>query len=299
MSRTGAAIVLTVHPRSSLLRESKMEVIHNIEPDTIPNIYREQSYSARDLTLQIAGRELAVRVLSPKPESLSDNPLLLLSFAADKETSLDCEPYNLTAKQFLESGHRVLSFDLPSHGSFIDENGEGIQGFRNAFIWGKNSFELFLKDALTVIDHCIVEGLAQSGRIVVSGTSRAGYLALRLLAADARVAAAAVYAPVTDWRDLTEFAAERERDDLAATRLSEFADGMVGRPIFIVIGNHDERVSTASCCQFYLDLVVANRGQGKDDSHLNFQIQDVPGHASQPARYLAGADFLLQAVSDQ
>ena len=276
-----------------------MELIHTIEPDTNTNIHSEQSYSARDLTLQIMGRELAVRVLSPKSESLSDNTLINISFGADKETSLDCEPYNLTAKRFLESGHYVLSFDLPSHGTLIDENGEGIQGFRNAFVRGKNPFELFLKDAIAVIDHCIVEGLAQPGRIVVCGTSRAGYLALRLLAADARVAAVASYAPVTDWRDLSEFAAECEQDDLAATRLSEFADGMVGRPIFIVIGNHDERVRTESCCGFYLDLVAANRHQGKDDSHLNFQIQDVPGHDSQPAWYLAGADFLLHAISDR
>lgn len=252
--------------------------------------------STRDLTLEIAGRTIVARVLSPEPECLSGNPLLLVTLAADKETSLYVEPYNLTAQRFLEAGHRVVSFDLPSHGARIDENGEGIQGFRNTFVQGIDPFQLFLEDARAVIDRCLADGLAQQGRIMACGTSRAGYLALRLMAADPRVSAAAAYAPVTDWRHLSEFASERECEDLAAMRLSEFADGMVGRPIFFVIGNHDERVSSESCCRFYLELIAANRNQGMDDSHINFQVQDVPGHASQPAWYAAGADFLLRAL---
>jgi dienelactone hydrolase len=251
-------------------------------------------YQAREFEVPVEGRKIAAHLFSPAPDKLAKKPLLLLTFAMDWKTSLDVEPYNGTAQEFLKQGHRVLSFDLPNHGARIDRYGEGIRGMRNAFVAGHDPFAAFLQDASAVIDRCIAEGLVVPGRIMVCGTSRAGYLALRLLAADSRVAGAAAYAPVTDWRELTEFAADKNRTDVAALALSNFADRFAGKPVFFMIGNHDTRVGTASCCRFYLEVAAANVRHGFDDAALNFQVQDTPGHSSQNSWYKAGAAFLLR-----
>ena len=253
-----------------------------------------KSYQAEGFEVQIGQRKITARVLSPA--QLAPDPLLLLSFSSDRNTALYTEPYNLTAKSFLEHGNRVASFDLPNHGERVNKYGAEIAGMRNAFVNGEDPFAMFVQDGTAVIDRCIAAGLAQPGRIAICGTSRAGYLALRLLAAEPRIAAAAVYAPVTDWRALTEFAADRERADVAGLQLSKYADALAGRPISMVIGNHDGRVGTDSCCRFYLDLMSADARHGFDDSHLDFQVRNISGHVSLPDWYQEGAAFLLESV---
>jgi pimeloyl-ACP methyl ester carboxylesterase len=254
-------------------------------------------YLREEFSVGVGGRQLSARLVQPEAAQLAPSPLLLLSLALDVETSLNVEPYNIAGTYFLEQGHRVVSFDLPSHGQRIDEHGEGITGFRNAFVQGEDRFAAFMLEARAIVDHCIVNGWAEPGQIVVCGTSRAGYLGLRLLSQDDRIAAGAAFAPVTDWCMLSEFVAEREQEAVAALRLSNYADALVGKPVFAIIGNQDERVSTASCCQFYVDLVQANASQGLGTEHINFQVADVPGHSSAPEWYVQGAKFLIEQAS--
>lgn len=249
----------------------------------------QQNYNNQ--TFAINGIDTALHLL--EPSQLAARPFLLLTFAMDWETSLCVEPYNLTAKYFLQQGHRAASFDLPNHGARLNQYGEGIAGFRNAFIDGKNPFTMFIEEAKTAIDFCIDHGFASIGNIAVCGTSRAGYLALRLLGEDNRIAAAAAFAPVTDWRCLEEFSADKNRKDVEALQLSNYVHGLAGKSTFIVIGNSDERFSTASCRQFYADLLNANNGNSEN---IHFQIDDSPGHYSQKGWYLCGARFLIDAL---
>jgi len=92
--------------------------------------------TTQEWEVAVGERRITVRLISPAAERLAKEPLLLLSFAADRATSLAVEPYNLTAKSFLKHGHRVASFDLPNHGTRVNKYGEGIVGFRNAFVDG-------------------------------------------------------------------------------------------------------------------------------------------------------------------
>jgi pimeloyl-ACP methyl ester carboxylesterase len=254
-----------------------------------------REYPSVDIDVEVGGRIITARILSPVDGQLAADPLLMLHFTGEKESALYEAPYSHTTTQFLEAGHRVLSFDLPSHGTRIDHFGESLTGFCNAFVSGQDPFLLFIEEAIAVIDRCITEGLASAERIVACGTSRAAYLAVRLMAAEPRIAAVAAIAPVTDWRALSEFASAVERPDVAALHLSEFVNELVGRPIYIVIGNHDARVSTPSCCQFYIDLVNAHTHRGYDDSLIRFEVLDVPGHFSPAAWHRAGGVFLLDA----
>lgn len=254
-------------------------------------------YRYEEFTVPYENEAIVVRLHTPERDGLDTGSGLLLTFAGDRTASLTVEPYCLAAEVFLAHGHRVLSFDLPNHGSQVDGYGEGITGFRNAFIQGYDPFRRFVERGMAVVDRCMALSIAIPGRIAVCGTSRGGYMALRLLAADERIAAGAGFAPVTDWRDLTEFAGDRMRDDVAALRLSCYAAALATKRVFMVIGNHDERVNTASCCGLYLDMFEARRRQGRSAAALDFYCTDDPGHSCNASWYRRGAEFLLAGVA--
>jgi len=242
-------------------------------------------------------RTIVPRLVSPPTTRLARHPLLLLNLCADRETALTVEPYCLGVRTFLARGHRALSFDLPDHGARVGPFGEGIAGWRNAWVAGEDRFSQAVEEAKAVIERCFERGLAEPGRVVVYGISRGGYLALRLLAADARVAAAAAVAPVTDWRDLAEFSTERTRENLAAARLANSAPALAGKRIFLVIGDADQRVNTLSCCRFFLALAEANAHPNAGAARLEFHCARMaqPGHAVDDFWRQRAAEFLLQA----
>lgn len=250
-------------------------------------------------TVSVGERQFTVTALSPPTDKLADDPCLLLTFGADRSIALFSEPYSLCAKAFLERGHRALSFDMPAHGERIGQYGQWIGGWRNAFLAGGDPFAMFVEDGRAVISECIRRGWAKPGRIAVAGPSRCGYMVLRLLAADDRIAAGAGLAPVTDWRDLSEFEAERERRDVADLRLKRFVAGMVGKFVYLTIGAHDYRVSTRSCRGLARALVRANAKAGYDESYVEFHATDHEGHRLWGAQCVQGGESLLKWMCGQ
>lgn len=248
----------------------------------------------------VSGEEnLTVRLVSPPQEALADDPLLLLAFVLDRNATFDSDVHFAAVRPFLERGHRVLSFDMPSHGDRINRYGEQIWGWRNAFMDGTDPFRQFLRDSGAVIDDAITKGIGKPGKIIVCGSSRAGYMALRLMAADDRIAAAAAFHPVTDWRLLTEFAADKHLPEVEALRIHREADKLSGRYVYLAIPFHDRRVGTASCCQFYLDLLKANVRRGLDESIVDFiSTPDENGHGHGMDRrwFELGGTRLLQVM---
>ena len=220
--------------------------------------------------------------------------MVLMTFAMDRHTSLDMHPYNVARNLFLMNGHRVMSFDLPNHGERVNEFGEGITGWRNALMQGVDPFIMFIEEGSAAIDMMIEAGLARGGNIVVEGTSRQGYMAMRLLAADLRVSAASLYCPVTDWRELQEFEQDAQLDRIAALQLTHYCSGAEGKPLYIAIGNHDLRVSTISCCKFHLHVTEHYRSRGYDSNFIDFYCTDDPGHSVDDLWRTKGAEFLLQ-----
>lgn len=263
------------------------------------NFKEANDYEPVDVSLQVGSRTIVARIISPAPADLAEDPALLLHFTGPKEQSLYEDSYAVTTRQFLDAGHRVASFDLPSHGTRVDHFGESLTGFCNAFVAGQDPFLMFNEEAIALINHCIAQGLVRPERIVACGTSRAGYMSLRLMAAEPRIAAVAAIAPVTDWRVLTEFDQAAGRPDVAALHLANFAEGMVGRPVYMVIGNHDARVSTVACCELFGELVRANERRGYDDSLITFQVLEEVGHFSPESWHRQGGSFLLEQMAAQ
>lgn len=283
-----------IHASAAIL--SLLWVSADAEPPTqIPTAI--ESATSEEFPVQVNGATLTVRVLTPPADKLAHNPALLLAFAMDRNTTLTKRPYCLAAEFFLENGHRAASFDLPAHGDRVGTLRSGIDGFRDAFVAGNDVFAGFVAEGKAVIDECIKHGLAAPGRIAVGGTSRGGYMSLRLLAGDDRIVAGAGFAPVTDWRDLREFTEDKTRDDVAALQLSNFVPGMIGKKVFVAVGKTDERVSTAKCQAFVEALKKSNSAANRPADTVEFHMTDDPGHSLDDAWYEKGRAFLLSSVT--
>jgi pimeloyl-ACP methyl ester carboxylesterase len=247
----------------------------------------------RELTVAAADGALRCTLVEPPGEV---RPGLLLTFAMTQQLAIVEHPHNIAAEVFLAAGRRVVSFDLPCHGDRVGRWGEGIDGMAAALLGGDDPFDRFVDDGRRVIDACLQQDLNAGGPICVCGISRAGYCALRLAAADPRIARVAGIAPVTDWRALREFAASRARPEVAALALDEYAAALAGRPVFLVIGNADARVGTDCCVRFAQRLFAAEARAGSVRSDLQLHVVDAEGHATPDTWRDAAARFLLAAA---
>jgi len=239
--------------------------------------------------------KLVVEVQTPVGQKLADDPLLLLNFSSDRKSALLGGRYGSIVRPFLDQGYRVASFDLPSHGDRVDECGSSIAGMCASVVAGKKPFDLFVEDGQLVIDELIKRGLAKRGRIMVCGVSRAGYCALRLAAADDRIGAVSALSPVTDWRDLKEFAQVKEQPEVAKLALTNYADQLAGKRIYTAIGNADGRVGTDACTRFILSINEAEKKKGLKTSGLRYLIvDDSVDHTLNTRWRQEGIQFLLK-----
>ena len=226
-----------------------------------------------EFSVEVRGQ--ALTCLLAEPSELSDRPALLLNFATDRATTLKTEPYSITPRMFLDAGHRALSFDLPCHGDrAVPGQPKGIAGFCAEWVRGTDVFAEFVEEGRAVIDVLIERKLAEPDRIFVSGTSRGGYCALRLMAADERIRAAAAFSPVTDWRVLKEFASVKNAPEVADLALTCFAAALVERTVWTAIGNCDARVGTDACLRFAEAVLRVEAEEGCSSSQ--FVVHVVP-----------------------
>ena len=240
--------------------------------------------------------DLVLPVRLGEPKHLSEEPALLLNFGSDRITNLEEHPCDIPVRAFLAAGHRVASFDLPCHGERkAAEWPQEIEGFCGNFVAGTDVFAGFVDEGKAVIDRLIQDGLAKPGRVFVSGTSRGGYCAFRLAAADARIAGAAGYAPVTDWRALREFAAIKDQPDVAALSLVQFAQALAGRPIWFAIGNSDDRVGT-DCALRFAEAIAQFESEKELSSHMGIHVTSDAGHTLSDDWRQKGAEFLLDVM---
>ena len=251
-----------------------------------------------EFSVDVDGQSL--KCLLAEPDRLSKRPALLLNFASDRATTLLEDPYDITPRMFVGAGHRAASIDLPCHGDrAVPGRPQGIAGFCAEWVSGRDVFARFVDDGHAVLDVLIQRGLAEPGRIFVAGTSRGGYCALRLMAEDERIEAAAAFAPVTDWRARAEFADVTDRPDLAELALTGFADALAGRAVWAAIGNRDARVGTECCLRFAEAVVRAEAEKECAASRLALHVVPAPGHSLSDDWRRSGAKYLLATASAQ
>lgn len=251
----------------------------------------------REFSVEVNGQPLTC--LLAEPNELSDHPALLLNFAADKSATLNTEPYNITPQMFLDAGHHAASFDLPCHGDReVQGQPRGIAGFCAEWRRGVDVFAGFVDEGRALIDALIERQLAEPGRIFVSGTSRGGYCALRLMAADKRIGAAAAFSPVTDWCVLNEFAEVKGAPEIADLALTRFAGSFAGRPVWVAIGNCDARVGTDACLRFAEAVLRAEAEAGGTSSRFVLHVVPERAHQLSEDWRWRGGQYLLDQASE-
>ena len=201
------------------------------------------------------GEKLRVTLASPRPEKVTDRSGLLIHISTTAHDALHDETQNHPTPIFLDSGHHVVSFDLPCHGERIDKYGESILGMGAAYVAGVHKFEQFVFDGVSTLDACQMRGIATNGRIVSYGVSRAGYCLLRLAAADPRVRAVAGCSPVTDWGIPEEMTRSCPRTKSWPLRIDNWVDRLANTAVYLSVGSQDDVVGTEACIRFARKLI--------------------------------------------
>jgi dienelactone hydrolase len=181
--------------------------------------------------------------------------LIVLSGVA-QDTLL--KPSFLQAGKFLAPrGYLCVSIDLPSHGKFEAAGDKGLSGWGKRAAAGEDFVAEFNSRLSKVVDHLIAQKWTDPDKIAVCGTSRGGFMAYRFAAHDPRVKCAAGYSPVTDLKKLSEFRNAQSSTAVDAMSVEAHVDALAGKPIFIVIGDRDDRVGTDAAVHFARVLSAA------------------------------------------
>ena len=180
------------------------------------------------------------------------------------------------------ANYLCVSIDPPCHGSWLyDGIRPGLRGWAELAVAERDFVADFNGRMFEVIEHLIDEQLTDPNRIAVAGTSRGGFLALRYAAFDPRVRCGVGYAPVTDLRQLVEFDVAASVPFVDELSLASHLDPLVGRPVFIVIGDRDARVGTDSAVAVARELSKRAAGSPPPDVvNPSFEALDDDGWPS-------------------
>lgn len=202
----------------------------------------------------------------------------LFVFATDRAGTLHSDDYAKCGQRFLADGGICVSLDIPAHGDDL-RTGEpnGLKAWRVRLDKKENFIAPFVANASAVLDHLIREGFTDPKRVAVAGTSRGGFCALHWAAAEPRVRAVVAFAPVTDLPVLQEFHG-LENDALTQSLAARMLAGkLANRPIWICMGNNDQRVGTRNCFEFTQAVTAASLATAKT-APIEFHIMETEGH---------------------
>jgi dipeptidyl aminopeptidase/acylaminoacyl peptidase len=218
----------------------------------------------------------------------------LFVFASRLEDSLGNKDYNKAASILVSHGYLAVSLDLPCHGQ-DEKAGEptGLSGWRDRMEKGDDLVPGFIKKVSAVLDYLIGEGYTDRQRVLASGTSRGGFIAMHFAAADPRVRCVAAFAPVTNLLTLREFAGMEQHPATNAMALVHQAEKLADKSVWIIIGNNDERVGTDYAIALARKIAAAWK---HSDRPANVEIHVVPsmGHGLPPYAHDEAAAWLLK-----
>ena len=222
----------------------------------------------------------------------------LLIFAGSIEQTLDPTFYPLANRLKDERGFLLITLDLPCHGADRrDGEPASIAGWRTRIDKQEHVIPTFVAKVSSVLDFLVSERYADPARIFAAGTSRGGFLAFHVAAADARVKAVVAFAPVTDLLVLAEFAGVSNPAAVQALGAASLAPRLAGRPIWMCIGNYDTRVGTDSAVLFMRKVVESSVAAGKHPD-IELLIQPSEGHSIAADSHDKAAAWLASRFPD-
>lgn len=200
----------------------------------------------------------------------------VLVLGTDIERSLQ-EIYPSLCGNLAKYGYLCVSLDLPCHGSERKpEEPKGLYCWRDRLVRGDNVIHQFIAQATEALEYLTREGYTDARKVAVCGTSRGGFAALHLAAADRRFRAVVAFAPVTDLLSLSEFAGMEKHEATRSLALEYHAEELAGRPIWLCIGHNDRRVDTDAVIRFVRRIARASAAQGESTAGLELHLVDGP-----------------------
>ncbi len=246
------------------------------------------------VTLLHAPGGIEFGLLGDKPSAPAPT---LFVFANDiKGTLTNFEHYNKVGSLLAEQGFLSVTLDLPCHGK---DNKEGepnaLTGWRKRLERGDDLVPGFTAKCSRVLDYLVREGYTDPGRVAACGTSRGGFIALHFAAAEPRVGCVAAFAPVTNLLALAEFRGAEKNAAITSLALPRVADRLAGRPVWVCIGNNDERVNTDEVIAFTRELVRASVARKKPPL-VELHVMTNPGHSVHPGAHAEAAAWVAACL---
>ncbi len=211
----------------------------------------------------------------------SENAPTLFILSGEAEKTLSSPYFRQCGNALAAQGYRCISIDLPCHGKRCEDAAQsGLAGWRLLTESGTDFVAPTNKRLSQVLDHLVATGRSDPRRVAVCGTSRGGFLALHFAAHDERVGAVAAFAPVTDLLALREFNGAEKNVVAERLGIENVADQLAGRPVWIVIGDRDARVSTRSSMDTAATIAEASVRKGIDSGMTLHVLPEPRGHTT-------------------
>ena len=204
--------------------------------------------------------------------------------------------YSGAGEQLACDGWLYVTLDPPCHGhSQRPEEPANLLGWAHRVKQGNELIGPFVKRCRQVLDFLIAEGYTDPARVAACGTSRGGFCAFHFAATEPRIRVVTAVSPVTNLLALREFKGVEPRlaGDLNVANL---AQKLGTRPLWLSIGDKDQRVSTTDCRNTARRLkgTALRRQAGEQAAPVDLVIAPVDGHRAIPHAYTLAAEFIRQ-----
>lgn len=201
-------------------------------------------------------------------------------------------PLNQETLDAMGPGVLKVSLDMPGHGAdHRDGEPTSLSAWRYRLEHNQNIAADLVERAKAVLDYLVAQRYTDPARVAVFGTSRGGLMALHFASGDRRVHQIVLFSPVTDLLELHELS-EMEHDEraraLAGVRL---VDNLYERPIWIVIGNTDHRVSTDRAIEFTQRIIEVSEAHGLVPP-VELRVLPSKGHTTPEGSYIQAVQWL-------
>lgn len=223
----------------------------------------------------------------------------LFVFAVDIQTALESKDFNKVGDLLGKHGFLAVALDVPGHGKDVrpGEPGNALSAWRVRTEKDENWLAAFTSKVRDVLGYLILEGYTDPNRVAVAGTSRGGFIATHVAAADPRFRAVVAFAPVTEPMVLTEFHGTARAGAVKALNLVHLADKLAGRSLWLCIGNNDARVGTDKAIAFTRKVVAASLA-AKKPLDVFLVVTPTPGHSIHKTAHDEAAAWLLERFKD-
>lgn len=183
------------------------------------------------------------------------------------------EVYTEVAVQLAREGWVCVILEPPCHGEdAVAGEPKQLEGWRSRVERDQDFIGAFTAKGRSVLDLLIAEKVADPDRVAVYGTSRGGFLAYHLAAAEPRIKAAAGISPVTRLTALREFSGMEEPAKAEQWDVARLGTKLAGRSIWLSIGNNDLRVSSDDAIAFTRSVVRASARPDKPDAIIPVEL---------------------------